>query len=96
MIDLDSDPETVLDSLSELAPPMLELTIPFGSHDNPPQTDLKRFSLDDWLCRAFNHWVNTPALSGIRVRLLQDALIAVLTEHSISEWFPAVPQGISW
>ena len=93
VIDLDSDPEKVLDSLSELAPPMLELTIPFGSHDNPPQTDLKRFSLDDWLCRAFNHWVNTPALSGIRVRLLQDALIAVLTEHSISEWFPAVPPG---
>ena len=93
VIDLDSEPEAVLDSLSEIAPPMLELTIPFGNHDNPPTTLPKRYAVGNWLCRAFDHWVNTPALSVIRVRLLQDALEAIISEHSVSEWFPAVPPG---
>jgi uncharacterized protein len=93
VLDLDSEPEAVLDSLCEFDPPMLELTIPFGNHDNPPATLPKRYALGDWLCRAFDHWVNTPALSGIRVRLLQDALEAVMGERSVSEWFPAAPPG---
>ena len=93
VIDLDSEPEAVLDSLYELDPPMLELTIPFGNHDNPPARLLNRYAVGDWLRRAFDHWVNTPALSAIRVRLLQDALEAVMTEHSVSDWFPAVPPG---
>jgi sulfatase maturation enzyme AslB (radical SAM superfamily) len=93
VLDLESEPEAVLDSLCEFDPPMLELTIPFGNHDNPPATLPKRYALGDWLCRAFDHWVNTPALSGIRVRLLQDALEAVIGERSASEWFPAAPPG---
>jgi uncharacterized protein len=93
VIDLDSEPESVLDSLFELDPPMLELTIPFSNHDNPPPALSKRYAVSDWLCRAFDHWVNTPELSAIRVRLLQDALEAVMIEHSVSDWFPAVPPG---
>ena len=93
VLDLDSEPEAVLDTLSELSPPMLELTIPFGNHDNPPVTLPSRYALGDWLCRAFDHWVSTPALSAIRVRLLQDALEAVMSERSVSEWFPAAPPG---
>lgn len=93
VIDLDSEPEAVLDSLSLMGPPMLELTIPFGNHDNPPSVFPTRYALGDWLCRAFDYWVNTPVISSIRVRLLQDALEAVINERSISEWFPAVPPG---
>jgi uncharacterized protein len=93
VIDLDSEPERVLDSIVEFDPPMMELTIPFGNYDNPPQADPKRYSLGDWLVRAFDHWVSTPRLSRIRIRLLQDALESILTEKSTSDWFPSVPPG---
>ena len=93
VIDLDSEPERVLDSIVEFDPPMMELTIPFGNYDNPPQADPKRYSLGDWLVRAFDHWVSTPRLSRIRIRFLQDALESILTEKSTSDWFPSVPPG---
>ena len=93
VIDLDSDPVSVLQSLGKLNPRMLELTIPFGNHDNPPNESSTNITLGQWLCRAFDHWVNTPSLSGLRIRILQDALEAVLSEKSRSDWFPALPPG---
>jgi uncharacterized protein len=93
VIDLDSDPVLVLESLVKLRPGMLELTIPFGNHDNPPDAAANGTSLGQWLCDAFDHWVTTPALVDLRIRFLQDALEAVLTEKSRSDWFPAAPPG---
>jgi uncharacterized protein len=93
VIDLDSDPALVLDSLVKLRPGMLELTIPFGNHDNPPDAGANGTSLGQWLCDAFDHWVKTPALAALRIRFLQDALEAVLAENSRSDWFPAAPPG---
>jgi len=93
VIDLDSDPINVIESLRSLNPGMLELTIPFGNHDNLPHESSTNTTLGQWLCRAFNHWVSTPPLAGLRIRLLQDALEAVLSEKSRSDWFPALPPG---
>ena len=93
VIDLDSDPEVVLDALGEFQPPLIELSQPFGNHDNPPMNSNSRLSLGTWLRRAFDHWERTPALRGIRVGILADALRAIMTERPASEWFPGVPQG---
>lgn len=93
VIDLDSDPEVVLDALGEFQPPLIELSQPFGNHDNPPRDSESRHSLGSWLSRAFDHWERTPALRGMRVGILADALRAIMTERPASEWFPGVPQG---
>ena len=93
VIDLDSDPILVLDSLVRLRPGMLELSIPFGNHDNPPDAAANGTTLGQWLCNAFDHWVRTPALADLRIRFLQDALEAVLSENSRSDWFPGAPPG---
>jgi len=93
VIDLDSDPEAVLDALGAFQPPLIELSQPFGNHDNPPSSGGTRYTLGDWLSRAFDHWERSPALRGIRVGILADALRAIMTERPASEWFPGVPQG---
>lgn len=93
VIDLESDPEVVLDALGAFQPPLIELSQPFGNHDNPPRDSDARHSLGSWLRRAFDHWERTPALRGIRIGILADALRAIMTERPSSEWFPGVPQG---
>jgi sulfatase maturation enzyme AslB (radical SAM superfamily) len=93
VIDLQSDPVSVINALAGLDAPMLELTIPFGNHDNPPQSHDSQQDLGDWLCKAFDHWVGTPSLARLRIRLLQDAVEAVLSEQPASEWFPSAPPG---
>lgn len=93
VIDLDSDPETVLDTLGAFSPPLIELSQPFGNHDNPPTSTAHRYSLGSWLSQAFDHWERTPSLSKIRVGILSDALYGIMTERPTSEWFPSVPPG---
>lgn len=93
VVDLDSNPASVLDALVELSPGMLELTIPFGNHDNPPDAAANGTTLGQWMCDAFDHWVKTPSLGGLRIRFLQDALEQVLSENSRSDWFPSAPPG---
>ena len=58
-----------------------------------PSTGGSRHTLGEWLSRAFDHWERSPALRGIRVGILADALRATMTERPASEWFPGVPQG---
>jgi uncharacterized protein len=72
---------------------MLELTIPFGNHDNPPEATANGTTLGRWMCDAFDHWVTTPALGALRIRFLQDALEMVLSENSRTDWFPGAPPG---
>ena len=93
VIDLDSEPGAVLDALADFDPPLIELGIPFGNHDNPPHSGTTRYSLGAWMVAAFGHWVSSPRLSGRKVRILQDALTSIINEKSTSDWFPAVPPG---
>jgi uncharacterized protein len=92
-INLDCDPERVLDAIGAFRPPLIELSQPFGNHDNPPHERRTRYSLGDWLQRAFDHWERTPGLREVRVGILADALRAIMTERAASEWFPGAPQG---
>jgi len=93
VIDLDSDPEVVLDTLGTFEPPLIDLSPPCGNHDNPPRGGISRHLLGSWLRRAFDHWERTPRLRSIRIGILADALRAIMTERPTSEWFPGVPQG---
>jgi len=93
VIDLDSEPETVLDAIAAFAPPEIELGQPFGCHDNPPGSGETRYSLGAWLTRAFDHWRASAALAGTRITVLAEAVRAVITERSTSEWFASLPPG---
>ena len=93
VIDLDSEPEAVLDALGQFGPKEIELGQPFGNHDNPPSANGHRYTLGVWLTRAFDHWQRSKALQDSRITILTDALYAILTERPNSDWFPALPPG---
>jgi uncharacterized protein len=92
VIDLESDPEAVLDHLGAFRPPEIELGQPFGNHDNPPDSTPGR-TLGAWLIRAHEHLRTSPHLAGIRVNVISDAFTAILTERSRSDWFPSAAPG---
>ncbi len=93
VINLDSDPVRVVDTLASFEPAIIEFSQPFGNHDNPPSDGMHRYTLSQWLIGAFDHWVATSKYSKIRMGILSDALVAILGERSNSEWFPSVPTG---
>ena len=93
VIDLDSDPKDVLENLSQFRPKIIDFSQPFGNHDNPPLAFGKKFSLGEWLTKAFDYWVSTPSMDSIRMGILADAVYGIYTEKPMSEWFPAIPPG---
>ena len=93
VIDLDTEPESVLQALGALEPHLIELGQPFGNYDNPPATNLQRYSLGAWLCEAFDVWISDPRLSKIRVQVFVDAIESIATERSRSDWFSSAPPG---
>jgi sulfatase maturation enzyme AslB (radical SAM superfamily) len=93
VVDLSNNPEEVLDALSAFDPPAIDLLPPFGNHDNPPFGGPGRASLGDWLIRAFDYWMDSRELQAIRIRYLEDALVAVLCGESRSDWFGLRPPG---
>ena len=67
VINLDSDPVRVVDTLASFEPAIIEFSQPFGNHDNPPSDGLHRYTLSQWLIGAFDHWVATSKYSKIRI-----------------------------
>lgn len=93
VIDLSFEPEEVLDALAEFDPPSIDLLPPFGNHDNPPFGSPGKYSLGEWLVRAFDHWIESKRLQAIRIRYLEDALVAIVSGESRSDWFGLRPPG---
>lgn len=93
VINLDSDPVQVVDTLANFEPAIIEFSQPFGNHDNPPSDGMHRYTLSQWLISAFDHWVTNSKYSKIRMGILSDALVAIIGGRTNSEWFPSVPTG---
>jgi uncharacterized protein len=88
VVDLEHEPEEVIDALCSIHPPMVDLLQPFLTHDaaGPRRAEIaQRFG--DWMTRALAHWVARSEFAGIRVRVLEDALKASLTGRPETDWF---------
>ena len=92
VINLDSDPGETLDTLYGLGARQIELGQPFGNHANPPILSPKR-TLGEWLAQAFDYWIHHNTLKHVRIPVLEDALLNILSGRSTSDWFPSAPQG---
>jgi uncharacterized protein len=92
VINLDSDPGETLDTLHGLGARLIELGQPFGNHSNPPLLSPKR-TLGQWLAQAFDYWIHQDALARVRIPVLEDAMLTILTGRSTSDWFPSAPPG---
>lgn len=93
VVDLDTEPEDVLDGLGAFEPPSIDFLPPFGNYDNPPFGAPAKYGLGEWMVRAFDHWMASTRLQVIRIRYLEDALVAVVSGESRSDWFGLHPPG---
>lgn len=88
VVELDHEPEAVIDALCSLRPPMIDLLQPFMTHDaagiDRPRI-ARRFG--EWMTRALRHWACTPGYADIGVRVLEDALKASVTGRPETDWF---------
>jgi uncharacterized protein len=92
VIDLDSNPGETLEILHNLGARLIELGQPFGNYANPPILGGK-YTLGTWLAEAFNFWIQKSSLKHIRIPVLEDMLLNILTGRSTSDWFPSAPPG---
>ncbi len=92
VINLRSDPRETLATLHALGARQIEFGQPFGNHANPPHRYSTR-TLGQWLNEAFDHWIRDSDLSKIRIPILEDAMRAIITGRSSSDWFPSMPPG---
>lgn len=93
VVDLFEEPSHILNTLARYAPPEIELGQPFANHNSVPERRPPGVTLGDWLLKAFQVWVTTPALASVKVTILHDALAAVLSNTTTTDWFPTRPPG---
>ena len=95
VIDLEHEPEEIVDALCALQPPMIDLLQPFMTHDaagTGRQAMAKRFG--EWMCRAMDRWIDRQEFGNVRIRVLDDALRASITRRPETDWFG--PRRISY
>jgi len=88
VVELDHEPEDVIDALCSLTPPMIDLLQPFTSHDSAgPAREAMAKRFGEWMTRALQHWVARPEYAYTRIRVLEDALKASVTGRPETDWF---------
>jgi uncharacterized protein len=87
VVDFDTDPKEVLDSLCALSPRQLDLLQPFYNHDHPVGNEILGDKFYKWFGRAFEYYMNKPEWHDIQVRIFEAALFSILSKKSNSDWF---------
>ena len=95
VIDLQHDPNEIINQLCSLNPTSIDLLQPFISHDFAADKRVEiANNFGDWMCRAMHAWISEPKFSKIRIRVLEDALKASITRKPTTDWFG--PRNISY
>lgn len=87
VVDFETNPEDVLDSLCSLNPRQLDLLQPFFNHDHPLGAEKLGDLFYNWFAKAFEYYMNKPEWHNIQVRIFEAALFSILSEKSNSDWF---------
>ena len=87
VVDFETSPEAVLDSLCALKPRQLDLLQPFFNHDHPLGSDKLGDLFYNWFAKAFDYYMNKPEWHHIQVRIFEAALFSALSNKSNSDWF---------
>lgn len=86
VINVDAEPEEVLDYFKLFSPPTIDLLQPFGNWENLPHNN-SNGKLGDWLARALRHYLNSDGFARTKIRILDDALKSVLGGTPSVDWF---------
>ena len=94
VIDIDSDPIEILDFLSELNPPGIDLLEPDATWDRLPPGKSSPLSTEyaDWLIKAFDHWINK--LPHLPIRRFEEIMEHLLGGSGTTEYFGVEPANL--
>lgn len=87
VVDFETNPIDVLDTLCGLNPKQLDLLQPFFNHDHTLGKDKLGELFFNWMGRAFEYYMSKPAWHHIKIRLFEAALFSFLSNKSNSDWF---------
>jgi uncharacterized protein len=87
VVDFETNPEEVLESLCSLNPRQLDLLQPFFNHDHPFGADKLGDLFYNWFAKAFDYYMAKPEWHNIQVRIFEAALFSILSNKSNSDWF---------
>ena len=93
VIDLNNDPEETIAQLISQHPVSIDILPPLANFDNPAYVIPPKFQLGEWLIRVFNYWVSNEQYQKIRIKFFEDAIYAIISGKSISDWFGLQPPG---
>jgi uncharacterized protein len=95
VVNLDSDPIETLSSLCAHGPPELDLLYPYVTHDHAGDNrQTAAIKLGRWMITAMKYWITHPTFSQVRIRVLEDALQATISQRPKTDWFG--PRNISY
>ena len=98
-VDLRNDPVTVLEHLTELEPPLIDLLLPLASWASPPPGvpdpgDAGRATpYGDWLAAVFDCWYPTGG-TGPRIRFFDELMQLLLGGRSHTETIGLSPSAV--
>ena len=87
VVDFETNPEEILDSLCSLNPRQLDLLQPFFNHDHPLGNEKLGDLFYNWFAKAFDYYMKKTEWHIIQVRIFEAALFSILSKKSNSDWF---------
>jgi uncharacterized protein len=87
VVDFETNPTEVIDSLCSLNPKQLDLIQPFFNHDHPLGAERLGKLFFDWFSTAFDYYMSKPEWHNIQLRIFEAALFSILSKKSNSDWF---------
>lgn len=86
VVDFQTNPKEVLESICSLKPKQIDLLQPFFNHDNINAKGLGK-SFYNWFSKAFDYYITKPEWHDIQIRIFEAALYSIFSEKSNSDWF---------
>lgn len=87
VVDFETNPIEVLDSLCTLEPKQLDLLQPFFNHDHPKGKTVLGDLFYKWFNSAFDYYMQKPQWHDIQIRIFEAALFSHFSSKSNSDWF---------
>ena len=87
VVDFETDPTEVLESLCALNPKQLDLIQPFFNHNHPLGAERLGKLFFDWFSTAFEYYMSKPEWHNIQLRIFEAAIFSMLSNKSNSDWF---------
>lgn len=96
VIDINSNPNEILDFLSQFQPPSIDFLEPHGSYDKlpPGKKGMASQEYGEWLIKLFDYWFDHPTISHVPIRKFEEIIEHMLGGRGSIESFGLEPVSL--